>query len=94
MKNYVLVQRSYKDKIVDSINCDVCNRNHPNGHWRRDSSFDIIETEVKLKTGYIYPEGGSGTEISYDICPDCFRNVLIPLFESIGVHPRTEDWES
>ena len=45
-----------------------------------------------MKTGSNYPEGGSGEETTIDICPDCFKDKLIPWVESFGGKPTVKEW--
>lgn len=43
-----------------------------------------VQQEVKLEEGTSYPEGGSYEGFILDICPKCFKDKLIPWFESQG----------
>lgn len=52
-----------------------------------------VRVEVRLREGESYPDGGSGTEIEIDICPDCFRDKLIPWLQSQGVRTEVEEWD-
>ena len=54
--------------------------------------FDAEEVVVKHRTGRIYPEGGSGEEISVDMCGECFDRKLVPWFRAQGSEPRQVDW--
>ncbi len=53
----------------------------------------VNEATVLLKTGYAYPDGGSGEELVLDICTDCFKAKLIPWAEANGASFRKEDWD-
>lgn len=83
-----------KTRIAE-VRCDICGRTgkatyHP---WA-DGSYDATDSEVKLRTGSSYPEGGSGTELQADICPDCFKTKLVPWIESFGHTKIAEtDWD-
>lgn len=91
MKNYIDVERRYTEKRVDGITCDICGETHPYDHWKHDT-FEVLETEVSLTTGFQYPEGGSREITSFDICPKCFKEILIPfLKEKFGAEPRKEE---
>lgn len=92
MKNIITRTRTTTCKYVESITCDVCKKTYRGERWDA-GSYDVEEVEVKYKTGSSYPEGGSGWEISYDICPDCFMNKLVPLLEeNFSVKTTKEDW--
>ncbi len=92
MKHYINIPRSYTDTYLDSVTCDICNKTY-NSHWNA-KTYQVLETEVRFKRGESYPEGGGGSEISYDICPKCFDTVLVPLLESKGITPSIADWET
>ena len=93
MKNKKTVHREYDSEVVDSVTCDICKKIYQGEHWERESSYDVLETEVKMKTGSSYPEGGSGEEISFDICPTCFTEKLVPVLKELGAEPTVSDWE-
>ena len=92
MKNKKTVHRSYDDEVVVSITCDICNKIYKGSDWER-KNYSVLETEVRMKTGFAYPDGGSGEEITFDICPDCFMNILIPALKELGAHPTISDWD-
>lgn len=81
------------DKLIEQ-RCDLCGRlaKVPGSRWDGDG-FAVSETEVRLKEGRSYPEGGSGSEHRVDICPDCFRAKLIPWLESQGAAISERDWD-
>lgn len=93
MKNKKNVHRSYDDEVIESITCDICKKTYSGEHWEKASSYDVLETEVKLRTGSSYPEGGSGEETYFDICPTCFEEKLIPALKELGAIPTVKEWE-
>lgn len=78
------------DALVE-IKCDLCGKTTTRT-WKA-SVDDAVETEVRLKTGSAYPEGGSGEETTIDVCPTCFQSKLIPWVESQGGKPTTKSWD-
>jgi hypothetical protein len=60
-------------------------------------SYEIDKCEVKIsvthKEGSNYPEGGSGTELEIDICPECFTTKLLPWLKAQGVEGIEREWE-
>lgn len=76
-------------KLIET-KCDLCGK-VTKSEWKSDC-YDQTETEVSLRTGSSYPDGGSGEEITIDICPDCFTEKLIPWVKSQGGNPTTEEW--
>ena len=68
------------------------------GDWSKELHYEVKETEIRLKTGSNYPEGGSGEETTIDICPECFTEKLIPWVKSQGggicCHSHTRPYAS
>lgn len=94
MKHYTKV---HKREIIkeydrlDSIVCDICKKTTKNG-WR-EGWYDAFESSIWMKTGSSFPEGGSGEETTIDICPDCFKEKLIPWVKSFGGEPTVKCWD-
>ena len=93
MKNKKMVHREYDSEVVESVTCDICKKLYSNENWDRKSSYDVLETKVKLKTGSSFPEGGSGEETHFDICPNCFIEKLVPALKELGAEPAVSEWE-
>ena len=74
-------------EIVEFVSCDLC------GAKIKSKDFDVDEVEVRHKTGCSYPEGGSGEEVSVDMCGKCFDGKLVPWLRSQGVEPNTREWD-
>jgi hypothetical protein len=80
MKIYKTVERHIlveTHQELDTLACDICGNN-----------FDIgfsDELEVRYKAVTSYGDGGCSEEIEIDICPECFKEKLIPWVESFGV---------
>lgn len=85
--------------IFVEMTCDICGKeSSSNGSWSRELyAIDHTQVEVKVivkqEEGHNYPGGGSGTEIKVDLCPECFRNKLIPWLRSQGVHIEEREWD-
>lgn len=93
MKIYSKKKITEEKNVLDRIQCDFCkNQTNNDSNWDGDS-FAIRETEIRFKDGVSYPEFGHGTEITVDMCPDCFEKKLIPWIESNGVKMNTKDWD-
>lgn len=89
MRIYKFITRpAYEQKIIDYTLCDLCREKiQPEG------SYDKREIDIQMDLGSIYPEGGMGTKTYFDICEICFRERLIPWFESQGAKPTVEEWD-
>ena len=92
MKTYEARQRpsSTYEALVET-KCDLCGKT-TKSEWK-NGSFDATETEIRLRTGSSYPEGGGGEETEIDICPDCFTSKLIPWVQAQGGKPTTKEWD-
>ena len=77
-------------------NCDLCGATAKSGDWE-SSTYEVNEVEVEVivrtKQGENYPEGGSGTKIEVDLCPKCFKNILVPFLQSKGAKVEVETWD-
>lgn len=87
-----------EEERVSAVVCDICKHsnhmasdNHCGGvEW--GGTFDVAEVNISIKEGSQYPESGSGTLISFDVCPRCFQEKLVPYIVSLGGIPKEEDW--
>lgn len=77
--------------VIYRVTCDLCKKTS-DLKWDADT-YEVLETEVRYKTGYSYPEDGSGEETTIDVCPKCFADKLIPWVKSHGGEPTTKDWD-
>jgi len=84
-------------EVIMSKVCDICKKIYSvndKDSWT-DENYDILNTEIYMEEGRdYYHEGGNKEITEVDICPDCFKNHLIPWLESIGaIIKKTEvDW--
>lgn len=91
MKRFTRKEIPAKTLLVHtSTVCDLCGDETTN-NWAPGTS--ALETKVSMKDGWNSPDGGQGTKISYDICPDCFKEKLIPWLESQGAKTNVEEWD-
>lgn len=86
------------ETIVTECTCDLCGRT--DGPWddfdtdKPQYHGDKVEVVIRMKEGHIGygPEGGGHyQEKEYDVCTDCFKSKIMPVFP---VPPRIEnvDW--
>lgn len=76
--------------VLDHVLCDLCKKRFDDEDWGKDC-YDVLETEVRMKTGNHWPDSGDTEETVFDICPDCFRDVLMPFLKSKGAEPTIEE---
>jgi hypothetical protein len=96
MKTYQKqIKPAQEHEVLVQVKCDLCGKTSA-GNWSADwkeNSYDATETEVRMRTGSNYHEGGNGDEITIDICPDCFTTKLIPWVKAHGGEPTKKEWE-
>src|SRR5688500_4648892 len=100
MRTYVTrtVPATTRQEIA-SVKCDICGRAAKDAeNWSGESRYDIDGTTVEMKVtrdkGTSFPDGGQRTSTRFDICPQCFEQVLVPFLESKGAKPTVDevDW--
>ena len=95
MKVYEEIIR--KDSFLKSRECDICGKKSKDERDWSTGNYEIDETKIRIeieyKEGSNYPEGGSGTECEIDLCPDCFKNELIPWLRSKGAKIEEKDFD-
>ena len=77
-----------KEKRLVKTTCDLCGT-----VIKTIDRFDAEEIEVRHKTGSSYQEGGSGEEVSIDMCGKCFDEKLIPWLHEQGCDQKSEEWD-
>jgi len=96
MKKYETRPQTGVTTYLAETTCDLCGAVATRGNWK-SSSWEVNEVEVEVtvrqKDGSSYPEGGWGTELNVDICPDCFKDVLIPFLRSKGAMIEEKAWD-
>lgn len=83
--------RKYENQTIEtrveiSCTCDKC------GEEIKTDYYDAFDFDFKLKTGFSYPEGGSGEKIILDLCKECAK-MLVSFLQDNGFKTRTEDWD-
>lgn len=94
MKRYrteiVPAQPAKEVQRFDGLTCDLCKKEFDD-EWNAEHRFDVLETEVSMTTGSRYPDGWDTYTTTFDICPGCFKTVLVPLLKEKGAEPREEE---
>lgn len=90
MRKYEQVPATGTVNRMVEESCDLCGKINI-GDWGA-GGYSVEEIEISHKDGESYPEGGRGTEYEVDMCPDCFKNKLIPWLESQGCKVKRTDW--
>jgi len=86
----------HEQEYIAELRCDICGRAAPHPEdsypWS-DGMYEVHDVVIELREGTQYPEGGAGEETSFDICPECFKECLIPVLFAMGAQPRKKNWE-
>lgn len=85
-KEYVEIP-ARTERQTTYVTCDNCYEKIPG------RSYNVDEVIITYRTGTSCPEGGSGDELSVDMCGKCFKEKLLPWFQSQGVEPQKEAWD-
>ena len=97
MRKYKKVKIPAQERdVLDETSCDLCGKIAKNGGWE-SSAYEVNEVDVSVsvhhKEGKTYPDAGWGTKIDVDMCPDCFRNVLVPFLNEKGANVQIKEWD-
>lgn len=54
---------------------------------------EAVRIEVDDSCYATYGGGGDADDTVFDVCADCFREVVVPAMEALGFKPRTVETE-
>ena len=84
------VERTYTQDEVAEVICDLCKETFRDMDWDV-GPYQVQTTEVSYEYGTDYPGDRATTTLEFHICPNCFKNKLIPWMESQGATPTKKD---
>jgi len=91
------VHPAHEYKALVCRSCDLCGKTTKGTDWPKGFYYEVNETEIsvkiKQKEGHNFPEGGNGTEYEIDLCPDCFKDKLVPWLKSQGAKIEEKEWD-
>lgn len=100
MKHHETKTTTTTHTVCTSRTCDLCGRKAEKGDewtcgWKHEHNVNETEVQVvvRQKEGYNLPDCGSGTEYEIDLCPDCFRDRLVPWLRSQGAKVENKEWD-
>jgi len=94
MKIYQKIERLRIENDLIEHSCDICKKKSPSkdpNNWSKEY-YETNKVEIEYTDGYSSYGDASGEVTSFDICPECFENKLIPFFKSLGVEPTKYDY--
>jgi len=90
-KGYKKVTSEVERMVLVAMSCDLCRKISHKENWTTDY-YQVAETTIECRVGTSYPESGDDRFYDVDICPDCFRDKLIPWLQSQGATVRETEW--
>jgi hypothetical protein len=87
-REYEQTEQTHIVTRCTKLTCDVCGREGAGDSWEAglfEANDTTMEVTVHHKDGMVDRDGGgAGDEYTIDICPECFKDKLIPWVESFG----------
>ena len=82
-----------EETLLTAVKCDNCSAEAPKpgysehspSNWEERSSYDVDEVIISHKVGSSFPEGSSGEQLFVDLCPECFKKIILKALEIAGV---------
>jgi hypothetical protein len=77
-------------QVVEKVECDMCGE-----EIKPSRNYEVDAVTVQRWHGETYPEGGNTRTQSFDICPKCFVEDLMPYIASkrnMAVSESAADW--
>ena len=92
MKTVLIVE--HEEQVFDKLSCDVCGAESNSDENWASKDFEHVTTVIKMEERESYPDGGHTRDMTYHICPACFKSKLIPWLENQGASPSVSeaDW--
>ena len=91
MKRYEKRTTAREHDVLVEMKCDLCGRasrrfsdGSASDDWEEASGYDIEQVKIEYESGQSYPEGRFTTTESVDMCPDCWRDKLVPWLRAQG----------
>ncbi len=93
MRKTETTEQTRKVTTCVQFSCDICDKDadRPERESWEQRGYDVVRTTVAIEEGTAFPEGRNVERQSFDICPECFKNTLIPFLESLGAKPTVTD---
>ena len=90
--------------VVDKVACDLCEKEYDGLNIEEEDPDDSQYAHFyKNMVEMVYKEGrnyscyecweNEGQKISIEICPDCFKDVVMPFLESKGLKKKWEQFD-
>lgn len=91
MKHFKTVLVHHDQQVLTHRTCDICGKkSHDGRNWSKDY-YGVEEVTLLRKTGESYPDCGTTKDWSFDLCPKCWDDKLVPWMKAQGATPTEED---
>jgi hypothetical protein len=85
---------AHDEQVFDKLTCDVCGAESNGDENWASNEFEHATATLKLEERESHPDGGHSTDITFHLCPTCFKSKLVPWLLSQGAQPTigSADW--
>lgn len=92
MKTVLILE--HQEQVFDKLTCDICGAESNGDENWATKDFEHALSTVQLEERVSYPDGGHSKDITFHICPSCFKGKLVPWLETQGAKPSIgeADW--
>lgn len=91
MKEYIEVTRTVKRTVLNLVKCDICGISTTDeGNWF-GRTLGIEEVSISYRKGENYSDGGSFVKTTFELCPKCFKEELLPFLAKQGAFPTVTE---
>jgi hypothetical protein len=83
--------REITETVETEVACDLCGvARRRETCWEHAAPYNVSETTIVLEAGTRYPGSGEITRTTFDVCPTCFLDRLMPWLASQGATPHVK----
>ena len=92
MKTVLILE--HEEQVFDKLSCDICGAESNGDENWANKDFEHAISTVQLEERVSYPDGGHAKDITFNICPACFKSKLVPWLQTQGAQPTISeaDW--
>jgi hypothetical protein len=92
MKTVLILE--HEEKVFEKLTCDICGADSNGDENWAAKEFEQASTTIQLDERVSYPDGGHSKDITFHLCPECFKSKLVPWLDTQGAKPSIgeADW--
>lgn len=92
-KHFEIRKVESERRVLAGVTCDICGRKATSDDWSEES-YGVDEIRIERRHGQQFPEGDFTVLSSFDLCPDCWENKLLPWMQEQGATPSDVDYDT